>query len=182
VCLSSSALSEHSPSPDGRSRREWAVQIATMDLSLGGKAGPDLTADWPEIARHATIGLRLTRFQRYPTAAVKRRQSRGQTLACCNGLRAIYWVFDQSMELGLVASRRRTHPVRRSWAAGHRLRAMRRTWARWRDEARGAACRRQTHQSPSDALCWRGSCFSLRTADLLFACQIMPRLGKGART
>jgi hypothetical protein len=27
-----------------------------------------------------------------------------------------------------------------------------------------------------------GSCFSLRTADLLFACQIMPRLGKGART
>jgi hypothetical protein len=122
----------------------------------GGKAGPDLTADWPEIARHATIGLRLTRFQRYPTAAVKRRQSRGQTLACCNGLRAIYWVFDQSMELGLVASRRRAHPVRRSWAAGHRLRAMRRTWARWRDEARGAACRRQTHQSPSDALCWRG--------------------------
>ena len=112
-------------------------------FARGGKAGPDLTADWPEIARHATIGLRLTRFQRYPTAAVKRRQSRGQTLACCNGLRAIYRVFDQSMELGLVASRRRAHPVRRSWAAGHRLRAMRRTWARWRDEARGAACRRQ---------------------------------------
>ena len=43
VRLRSSALSEHSCAPDGRSRREWAVQIATMDLSLGGKAGPDLT-------------------------------------------------------------------------------------------------------------------------------------------
>ena len=61
-----------------------------------------------------------------------------------------------SMELGVIASRRRAHPVRRSRAAGHRLRAMRQTWALWRDQARGAARRRQTHRSPFDALCWRG--------------------------
>jgi len=47
-------------------------------------------------------------------------------------------------------------PCPTSWAAGHRLRVMRQTWARWRDEARGAARRRQTHRSPFDALCWRG--------------------------
>ena len=83
---------------------------------------------------------------------------------CCNGLNIWHrtkWGFGRRERLkakdkALIASRRRAHPVRRSWAAGHRLRAMRRTWARWRDEARGAACRRQTHQSPSDALCWRG--------------------------
>ena len=69
------------------------------------------------------------------------------------------------MELGLVAWRRRAHPVRRSRAAGHRLRATRQTWARWRDEAGEAHADAKLIDLLLTLYADAGSCSSLRTAD-----------------